>query len=104
MLSEKKNTIDYVKVEASTEFKEFLRRKKRFLLPMTIFFLIFYFLLPILTSYSTVLNTLAIGDISWAWIFAFAQFLMVWILSAIYVKKASSFDEEAEQIIEEQLN
>lgn len=103
-LSEKKEAVDYVKVASSKEFKEFMGKKKKFLIPMTIFFLVFYFLLPILTSYSTILNTSAIGDISWAWLFAFAQFIMVWVLSSIYVKKASSFDKEADQIIQQQLS
>ena len=63
--------VDFVKIEASQEFKRFLKRKRKFLIPMTAFFMIFYFLLPIFTSYTTFLNTPAIGDISWTWIFAF---------------------------------
>ncbi|WNS76659.1 DUF485 domain-containing protein [Bacillus sp. DTU_2020_1000418_1_SI_GHA_SEK_038] len=97
-------SVDYVKVESSQQFKQFLSKKNKFLVPMTVFFMIFYFLLPIFTSYTTFLNTPAIGDISWTWIFAVSQFVMVWVLSAIYVKKAGSFDKEAEQIIYEQLN
>lgn len=99
-----KKKLDYVKVQSSSQFKQFLQRKRKFILPMTVFFMIFYFLLPICTSYTTFLNTPAIGDISWVWLFAFAQFIMVWLLSGIYVRKANSFDKEAEQIIEEHLN
>jgi len=95
--------IDFVKVESSPQFKQFLSRKNKFIVPMTIFFMIFYFLLPIFTSYTKFLNTSAFGDISWTWIFAFSQFVMVWVLSGIYVKKAGTFDKEAEQIIQEQL-
>lgn len=96
--------VDYVKVERSSQFKGFLSRKRKFIVPMTVFFMIFYFLLPIFTSYTTFLNTPAIGDISWVWLFAFAQFVMVWVLSTIYVKKANSFDKEADKIINEQLD
>ncbi|WP_062350538.1 DUF485 domain-containing protein [Bacillus kwashiorkori] len=103
-ISKKRKNIDYVKVESSLQFKQFLSKKKKFLIPMTVFFMVFYFLLPIFTSYTKFLNTSAIGDISWAWIFAIAQFVMVWVLSAIYVKKASQFDKEADQIINDQLN
>lgn len=102
ILSDRKG-VDYVKVQSSSQFKQFLSRKRRFLIPMTVFFMIFYFLLPIFTSYTTFLNTPAIGDISWVWLFAFSQFVMVWVLSSIYVKKANSFDKEADQIINEQL-
>ncbi|MBN6205287.1 DUF485 domain-containing protein [Ralstonia pickettii] len=101
----KENTsIDFVKVEESKQFKRFMKDKKKFIVPMTIFFLIFYFLLPIFTSYTSFLNTPFFGDISWVWVFAFAQFVMTWVLCTIYVKKAAKFDEQADEIIKEQLN
>ncbi|MEH7385157.1 DUF485 domain-containing protein [Bacillus sp. JJ1521] len=103
LVASEEKGIDYVKVKSSPQFKQFLSRKNKFILPMTVFFMVFYFLLPIFTSYTTFLNTSVIGDISWTWIFAVSQFVMVWVLSTIYVKKAGSFDKEAEQIINEQL-
>lgn len=105
VINEKKQrNVDFEKVQSSPDFKQFLSKKRKFLVPMTIFFMIFYFTLPILTSYTTFLNNPAIGDISWVWLFAFSQFIMVWVLSGIYVKKASAFDKEAEEIIKEHLN
>ncbi|MEN2767931.1 DUF485 domain-containing protein [Ornithinibacillus xuwenensis] len=98
-----KPKVDYVKVESSPQFKQLMANKKKFILPMTVFFLVFYFLLPIFTSYGTFLNTPAFGDITWAWIFAVAQFVMTWVISSMYVKKAASFDDEADQIIEDQI-
>lgn len=103
LVTSKMKDVDFVKIESSPQFKQFLSRKNKFIVPMTVFFMIFYFLLPIFTSYTTFLNTSAFGDISWTWIFAFSQFIMVWVLSSIYVKKAATFDKEAEQIIQEQL-
>ena len=50
------------------------------------------------------LNHYAIGDISWAWIFAFAQFIMTWTLCTVYVKKANKFDDMAGNILEEYKN
>ncbi|MGY0694201.1 DUF485 domain-containing protein [Virgibacillus sp. FSP13] len=95
--------IDFVQVANSKQFKTYMHNRKKFIVPLTIFFLIFYFLLPILTSYTNFLNTPAIGDVSWVWLFAFAQFIMTWVLCTIYVKKAASFDEQANQIIEDQI-
>lgn len=60
---------------------------------MTVFFLLFYFALPILTSYTDVLNHPAIGPITWAWVFAFAQFVMTWVLCILYSRKAASLTE-----------
>lgn len=103
-LNEQRNsTIDYEKVESSPEFKQFMQNKKRFIVPMTIFFLVFYFLLPISTSYGTFLNTPAIGDITWAWVFAIAQFVMTWVICTLYVKRAASFDKQADEIIAKQI-
>ncbi|WP_249872404.1 DUF485 domain-containing protein [Oceanobacillus saliphilus] len=93
--------LDYVKVIESKSFKKLMHDRKKFTIPLTIFFLVFYFMLPILTSYTTFLNTPAIGDISWVWLFALAQFVMTWVLCTIYVKKAAGFDKQADQIIKE---
>jgi uncharacterized membrane protein (DUF485 family) len=91
----------YSEIVGSTYFKQLMEEKKRFILPMTLFFLLFYFSLPVLTAYSDVLNNKVIGDISWAWIFAFAQFIMTWALCMIYTKKAKRFDELAEKVVSE---
>lgn len=89
---------NYAEVWQSEKFKTLISRKKRFIIPMTVFFLIFYFALPIMTSYSTVLNKPAIGPISWAWLFAFAQFIMTWALCIMYSKKSAEFDRMVEDI------
>ena len=93
---------NYVAISESKEFKALKKRKVKFILPITIFFLLFYISLPILTSYTTILNEPAIGDITWVWVLALAQFIMTWALCMIYVSKANSFDKDAEQIIEKE--
>jgi uncharacterized membrane protein (DUF485 family) len=90
--------IHYGEVEKSEKFKELIGSKKRFIIPMTVFFLLFYFTLPILTSYTKVLNNPAIGPISWAWVYAFAQFVMTWALCIIYSRKSKEFDRKNEEI------
>ncbi|WP_079504324.1 DUF485 domain-containing protein [Mesobacillus jeotgali] len=92
------NSIDYSAIVQSAKFQQLLKEKRSFLLPFSLFFLAFYFTLPILTAYSTVLNTPAFGSISWAWVFAFAQFIMTWSLCIIYTKRAAKFDEIVEEI------
>lgn len=93
--------IDYSAIAKSSSFQALLSEKKKFILPITIFFFCFYFLLPIMTSYSTVLNNKFIGDITWAWVFAFMQFIMTWGLCMLYSKKAARFDELAENVVNE---
>ncbi|MBH0347927.1 MULTISPECIES: DUF485 domain-containing protein [Bacillus] len=93
--------VNYTEVVQSEEFQLLLNTKKKFIVPMSIFFLSFFIALPILTSYSKVLNTPAFGDVTWAWIFAFAQFIMTWALCMIYSKKAESFDEISRKILQD---
>lgn len=89
----------YINIANSNDFHSLLKRKNRFILPMTIFFLAFYFTLPLLTSYTKILHQKAIGDITWVWVFALAQFIMVWTLAMIYSAKANSFDKDVDIII-----
>ncbi|PLR86534.1 DUF485 domain-containing protein [Bacillus canaveralius] len=94
-------SLDYSKIAKSSSFQRLLKSKKNFILPFSLFFLAFYFTLPILTAYSKVLNNPAVGAISWAWVFAFAQFIMTWTLCIIYSNKAAGFDKIVEEVIEE---
>lgn len=90
---------DYSSIVQSSSFQKLLSEKKKFIIPITIFFFCFYFALPILTSYSTILNNNFIGSISWAWVFAFLQFVMTWGLCMLYSKKAAKFDDLAEKVL-----
>ncbi|WHX99708.1 DUF485 domain-containing protein [Neobacillus sp. DY30] len=92
---------DYTSIVQSASFQKLLSEKKKFIIPITIFFFCFYFALPILTSFSTVLNNKFIGSISWAWVFAFLQFVMTWGLCMLYSKKAAKFDDLAEKVVKE---
>jgi uncharacterized membrane protein (DUF485 family) len=92
---------DYTAIVQSSSFQKLLSEKKKFIVPITIFFFCFYFALPVLTSYTTVLNHKFIGSITWAWVFAFLQFVMTWVLCMLYSKKATRFDELAKKVIQE---
>lgn len=92
---------DYSSIVQSSSFQTLLSTKKKFIIPFTIFFFCFYFALPILTSYTKVLNHNFIGSITWAWVFAFLQFVMTWVLCVLYSKKAVKFDELAKKVLQE---
>jgi len=96
--------IDYESIASSSKFRELISTKKKFIISGSIFFLVFYFALPILTSYTTILNKKAFGEISWAWVFAFLQFIMTWVLCTMYVKKSATFDKLADEVISENIN
>ncbi|HZG74010.1 MAG TPA: DUF485 domain-containing protein [Chondromyces sp.] len=93
--------VNYEEIVSRPDFKQLISAKKKFLVPLSLFFLVFYFTLPLLTSYTTVLNSPLIGPINGAWVFAFAQFIMTWALCMIYVSKANKFDQMSDDIIED---
>jgi uncharacterized membrane protein (DUF485 family) len=84
---------EWVRVERTSAFRELTQKRKAFIIPATIFFLVFYFGLPFLTAFTTVLDANVIGAINLAWVYAFAQFAMTWILMHLYVSRANRWDD-----------
>jgi uncharacterized membrane protein (DUF485 family) len=84
---------EWVRVERTEAFKELISRKRAFIRPATIFFMIFYFGLPFLAAFTTVLNVKVFGPLTLAYIYAFAQFAMTWILMHLYVNQANRWDD-----------
>ncbi|MCG1009307.1 DUF485 domain-containing protein [Salinicoccus sp. ID82-1] len=91
--------IDYRKIASQPEFESLLKKRNKFILPISIFFIIATLLFPVLTGYTDILNNEAFGNISWAWIYALLLFIMVWTLVTVYMKRAKAFDKEADEII-----
>ncbi len=89
----------YDELIETEEFKSLIHQKKKFILPTTLFFLAFYFTLPLLAAYTKILHREMIPSIPWVWIFALAQFMLVWICGWIYIKKSKTYDSMAELII-----
>lgn len=90
----------YVSISESSEFKALVKKKNSFIGSISILFLGLYILLPILTSFTTILDGKAFGDITWVWIYSLGLFIMTWVLCMLYVKKANVFDQDSEKIIE----
>jgi len=84
---------EWVRVERTSAFKELVKRKRAFIIPATIFFMLFYFGLPFLAAFTTVLNVKVIGPLTLAYIYAFAQFAMTWIIMHLYVSRANKWDD-----------
>ena len=88
---------EWVRVERTEAFKDLLRRKKAFIIPASIFFMIFYFGLVFLGAFTTVLNVKVAGPLTLAYVYAFAQFAMTWILMHVYVRQANKWDDLVER-------
>ncbi len=75
-----------------------VRERNRFTVAMTITFLVLYLLLPILAGYARdALSAKVMGNITLGYVLAFLEFVMGWVLAAVYVRRARQFDRLAEQ-------
>jgi len=91
--------IDYDKIFASEDFKQLLLYKKKFIIPYTIFYLVYSLALPFLALFTNILNVQVIGDITLAWVYGISITFMSFAVCSIYVKKSAEFDEKVKQIL-----
>jgi uncharacterized membrane protein (DUF485 family) len=90
------------RIAAMSTFQALLVAKQRFIIPATLFFLVYYFALPLLVGYAPqVMETKVLGVINLAYVFALSQFFMAWILAALYLRAAGRFDTMAAEVIAE---
>jgi uncharacterized membrane protein (DUF485 family) len=102
---EEADVIDWHRLAASERFQNLLKAKRRFIVPATIFFVVYYFALPVLIGYARPLMAKpVIGPVNWAYLFALSQFFVAWIIAALYVRAAARFDKMAAGVISEEDN
>ncbi|OLC27295.1 MAG: hypothetical protein AUG06_04125 [Actinobacteria bacterium 13_1_20CM_2_65_11] len=89
-------------LEETPEFKELVRARWRFVAPATVFFLVYYFALPLSNGlFPNVMRTEIIGHINLAYLFALSEFVMAWVLAYFYIRQATRvFDPLAEKVRE----
>jgi uncharacterized membrane protein (DUF485 family) len=97
---EEAGVIDWGKLAASERFRSLLKAKRRFIVPAMIFFIVYYFALPVLIGYAKpFMETKVWGPVNLAYLFALSQFFMAWIIAALYVRAAARFDRMAAKVI-----
>ncbi|HEX5045978.1 MAG TPA: DUF485 domain-containing protein [Gammaproteobacteria bacterium] len=91
---------DWERLAATAEFKTLLRAKARFIVPATVFFIVYYFALPLLVGYAPALMAKKVfGVVNVAYLFALSQFFVAWALAWLYVRAAGRFDKLAAAVI-----
>jgi uncharacterized membrane protein (DUF485 family) len=98
--AEESQNADWNQIAAREDFKDLLRRKARFIIPATIFFVVYYFALPASVGYARSVMITRVGPVNLAYLFALSQFFMAWIIAALYVRAANRFDRDAKKILE----
>ncbi len=92
---------DWDRIAESKEFQDLMATKKTFIVPAFIFFVVYYFALPVLVGYAPqFMATKVIGQVNLAYLFALSQFFVAWIIAGLYVKAANGFDRLSKDILE----
>jgi uncharacterized membrane protein (DUF485 family) len=87
-------------IAESREFKDLMATKRIFIVPAFIFFVVYYFALPVLVGYAPeFMSTKVMGPVNLAYLFALSQFFVAWIIAGLYVKAAGNFDRLAKDIL-----
>jgi uncharacterized membrane protein (DUF485 family) len=93
---------EWDRIANSSKFKDLMATKKIFIIPAFVFFVVYYFALPILVGYAPhFMSTRVIGVVNLAYLFALSQFFVAWIIAGLYVKAASDFDRLSRDIIDD---
>jgi uncharacterized membrane protein (DUF485 family) len=99
MASGKPGTSQWDRVAAMEEFRTLLLARIKFVVPATIFFIVYYFALPVLVGYAPQFMDKPVwGVVNLAYLFALSQFFMAWIIAWLYVRAARKFDALSERI------
>ena len=97
---EEADGIDWETLAGSERFRNLLKAKRRFIIPAMIFFIVYYFALPVLIGYARpFMEKRVLGPVNLAYLFALSQFFMAWIIAALYVRAAARFDKMAAGVI-----
>ena len=93
---------DWERIERSDEFRELVKRRRSFVVPATIFFLVYYMAFIIIAGYApdfmgeSVYEGLTVG-----YCYALTQFLMVFVLGIWYLRKSDrEYDPLARRVVE----
>lgn len=82
------------------EFKQLLKSKQRFVVPATIFFVVYYFLLPYLVGYHPQKMQWKVWGVNLAYWFALSQFIVAWLIAWLYVRAAQKWDKAGQNILD----
>jgi uncharacterized membrane protein (DUF485 family) len=94
------STIDWQRIQRDTDFTSLVRRKVRLIVPATLFFVIYYFALPVSVGwFPQVMEKKVWGDMNLAYLFALSQFVMAWVLAGIYVAAATGWDRSERALL-----
>jgi uncharacterized membrane protein (DUF485 family) len=98
--------IDWERAEHSPEFQELVGARRRFVLPATVFFLVWYLGFILLAGYAEDFmgSEFLIEGLTVGYVLALTQFVMVFVLGITYLRRAEKvFDPLSDRAVERAL-
>jgi uncharacterized membrane protein (DUF485 family) len=93
---------EWQQLENDPDFQQLRASKARFIVPALLFFIVYYFSLPILVGYAPeLMSRKIVGEVNVAYVFALSQFVMTWTITYLYVRAARDWDKRAQHIVDE---
>ncbi len=100
---EDRNSANWNQIAHDYHYRQLIEKKILFIVPVCVFFVAYYFALPILVGFYPEMMTQPIwGKVNAAYLFALSQFFMAWGLAGLYVYAANRFDIRVEKILDNQ--
>lgn len=91
----------FEEIESSEEFQQLKRSKQKFIWPITLIFIIYYLILPLMAGYAKPLMTsFVFGNITFGYLYGISFYIVAWGLAFLYVYQARKFDKKAAEIRE----
>ena len=92
---------DWDAVAAMPAFRRMISTKVRFVTAATVFFVLYYFALPVAVGYfPQFMDRRVLGPVNLAYLFALSQFVVAWLLAFLYVRVAARFDGMSREILD----
>jgi len=82
--------IDWRGVEGSPEFRELVRARRRFVIPVAIVFFAIVFAYLLLAAFAHGFMGKQVGGLPMAWIIAVTQVALTWLVTWLYLRKADN--------------
>ena len=96
----------YARIRENPKFKELVSKRERLAWTLTGIVLVLFFGLFMTVAFNPTVLAIRIGDsfVTTGLLMGLAQFILFWILTAVYVKRANSdFDALTEQLLRESM-
>ncbi len=80
-------------------YQGMVQARRQIIVPLVLLTLVFFFTQQVLTNFTTALDGMAFSGMSWAYIYAFAQFFFVIILTTIYRSRMQRVETELGRLL-----